>query len=90
MTSTTSSDPGRKRTTYYPWWLDNLAEDVTGEAAAIQGTLHGLEEVRTLVLDARELYENQAFQFTATTAAMASSRSTRVGSKASPPALSSR
>jgi len=64
MTSTTSSDPGRKRTTYYPWWLDNLAEDVTGEGAAIQGTLHGLEEVRTLVLDARELYENHEFQFT--------------------------
>jgi hypothetical protein len=64
MTSTTSSHPGRKRTTYYPWWLDNLAEDVTGEGAAIQGTLHGVEEVRTLVLDARELYENQEFQFT--------------------------
>jgi hypothetical protein len=64
MTSTTSSDPGRKRATYYPWWLDNLAEGVTGEGAAIQGTLHGVEEVRTLVLDARELYENQEFQFT--------------------------
>ena len=64
MTSTTSSDPDRKRTNYYPWWLDNLAEDVTGEGAAMQGTLHGAEAVRTLVLDARELYENQEFQFT--------------------------
>lgn len=64
MTSTTSSDPARKPTEYYPWWLDNLADDVTGEGAAIEGTLHGAEEVRKLVLDARELYEQHAFQFT--------------------------
>jgi len=48
---------------YYPWWLDNLAEDVTGEGAAIQGVLHGAETVRTLVLDARTLYERQEFSF---------------------------
>jgi hypothetical protein len=48
---------------YYPWWLDNLADDVTGEGAAIQGTLHGPEAVRTLVLDARELYEHQELSF---------------------------
>jgi hypothetical protein len=48
---------------YYPWWLDNLADDVTGEGAAIQGSLHGAEAVRTLVLDARELYENQELSF---------------------------
>jgi hypothetical protein len=48
---------------YYPWWLDNLADDVTGEGAAIQGALHGAEEVRTLVLVARELYENQELSF---------------------------
>ncbi|MGA8654936.1 MAG: hypothetical protein WB586_02210 [Chthoniobacterales bacterium] len=64
MTSTTSSDPARERTEYYPWWLDNLADDVTGEGAAIEGTLHGAEEVRKLVLDARELYEQHEFQFT--------------------------
>jgi hypothetical protein len=64
MTSTGSSDPPRKRTDYYPWWLDNLADDVTGEGAAMQGTLHGAEAVRTLVLEARELYEHQEFQFT--------------------------
>lgn len=34
---------------YYPWWLAALAEDVTGEGAAIQGVLQGAEEVRTLV-----------------------------------------
>jgi hypothetical protein len=48
---------------YYPWWLDNLADDVTGEGAAIQGTLQGAEAVRTLVLDARELYEHQELSF---------------------------
>ena len=29
MTSTASSDPTPKRADYYPWWLDNLADDVT-------------------------------------------------------------
>ena len=64
MASPASADPARKRTDYYPWWLDNLADDVTAEGAAMQGTLHGAEGVRTLVLDARELYEDQEFQFT--------------------------
>jgi hypothetical protein len=64
MTSNGSSDSTGKRTSYYPWWLDNLADDVTGEGAAIQGTLRGAEAVRTLVLDARALYEHQTFQFT--------------------------
>ena len=64
MTSTRDSDSPRKRTEYYPWWLDNLADDVTGEGAAIEGTLHGAEEVRKLVLDARELYQQHEFQFT--------------------------
>lgn len=49
---------------YYPWWLDNLADDVTGEGAAMQGVLHGAENVRKLVVDARQVYENQEFQFT--------------------------
>ena len=63
MTSTESRDPVRQSTHYYPWWLDNMADDVTGEGAAIQGTLHGAD-VRILVLDARALYEQQEFQFT--------------------------
>ena len=32
---------------YYPEWLDNLAEDVALEAAAMDGTAHGAEDVRT-------------------------------------------
>lgn len=64
MTSPGSSDSADKRTDYYPWWLDNLADDVTGEGAAMQGIMHGAEAVRRLVLDARELYEHQEFNFT--------------------------
>lgn len=64
MTSTERNDPAPKRTDYYPWWLDNIADDVTGEGAAIEGTIHGAEDVRRLVLDARALYEDHEFQFT--------------------------
>lgn len=48
---------------YYPWWLDNLAEDVTGEGAAMQGVARGAEAVRSIVVAARELYEHQEFTF---------------------------
>ncbi|HEU5256237.1 MAG TPA: hypothetical protein VFU28_09615 [Vicinamibacterales bacterium] len=66
MTSSGTSGPARTRAArgYYPWWLDNLADDVIGEGAAIQDILHGAEAVRKVVLDARELYKNQEFQFT--------------------------
>ena len=64
MKSTGSSNSPGKLSNYYPWWLDKLADDVTGEGAAIEGTLHGSEEVRQLVLDARQLYEQHEFQFT--------------------------
>jgi hypothetical protein len=49
---------------YYPWWLDNMADDITGEGAAMQGVLHGAEWVLRLVVDARELYKHQEFSFT--------------------------
>jgi hypothetical protein len=51
MESAESSNPARKRTArdYYPWWLDRLADDVTGEGAAMQGALQGAENVRRLV-----------------------------------------
>lgn len=64
MISTENNGPTAKTSTHYPWWLDNLAEDVISEGAAIQGTLHGAEVVRRVVLDARALYEHQEFQFT--------------------------
>ena len=61
---TSPSEPSGTHTGYYPLWLDNLADDVTGEGAAMQGVLHGRDCVHKLVTDARTLYENQAFQFT--------------------------
>lgn len=64
MTTTGDSDLTPKRTSYYPWWLDDMADDITGEGAAMQGIVHGAENVRRVVLDARKLYENQEFQFT--------------------------
>ena len=44
---------------YYPQWLDNLADDVTLEAAAMDGTAHGAADVRSIVVTAKQLYENQ-------------------------------
>ena len=64
MTSSSSSDPTRTPGRYYPWWLDNLAEDATGEGAALQGVVQGAESVHKVVTDARVLYENQQVQFT--------------------------
>ena len=48
---------------YYPVWLDNLADDATLEAAAMDGTAHGAEDVRKIVVAAREVYDNQEFRF---------------------------
>jgi hypothetical protein len=65
MTSPENSDPSApKPARYYPWWLDNLADDVTGEGAAMQGVLQGAEFVHKVVTDARKIYENQQMQFT--------------------------
>ena len=58
-----SGDPARRRGDYYPEWLDNLADDVTGEGAAMQGAAQGAEAVRTIVVAARELYEYQEFNY---------------------------
>src|SRR5271163_225315 len=55
MTTADTSNISQKPTSYYPWWLDNLAEDVTGEGAAMQGVLHGAECVHRLVTDARKI-----------------------------------
>jgi hypothetical protein len=58
-----SGDPACRRHDYYPAWLDNLADDVTGEGAAMEGAAQGAEAVRTIVVTARELYEYQDFNF---------------------------
>ncbi|MGZ4526121.1 MAG: hypothetical protein ACXVX7_06620 [Mycobacterium sp.] len=46
---------------YYPVWLDNLANDVTLEAAAMDGTAQGTKDVGAIMVVAREQYENQVF-----------------------------
>lgn len=48
---------------YYPAWLDTLADDVTLEAAAMDGTAHGIEDVRRILVDARQLYDEQEFNY---------------------------
>jgi hypothetical protein len=48
---------------YYPRWLDNLAGNVTMEGAAMNGTAQGAEAVRSIVVSARTLYEDQQFSF---------------------------
>jgi hypothetical protein len=48
---------------YYPEWLDNLADDVTLEAAAMDGTAHGAEDVRAILVVARDQYEHQEFNY---------------------------
>lgn len=48
---------------YYPMWLDNLAEGVTLEAAAMDGAARGAEDVRTILVAARQLYDDQTFSY---------------------------
>ena len=48
---------------YYPWWLDNLADDATLEAAAMNGAAQGAEAVRSITVTAREIHEDQEFSF---------------------------
>ncbi|OBH83391.1 hypothetical protein [Mycobacterium sp. E2989] len=48
---------------YYPAWLDELADDVTLEAAAMDGIAHGVADVGAILVMARQQYENQVFSF---------------------------
>jgi hypothetical protein len=48
---------------YYPWWLDNLADDATLEGAAMDGAAQGAEAVRSITVTAREIYEDQEVTF---------------------------
>jgi hypothetical protein len=41
-----------------------MADDMTGEGAAMQGVVEGAEAVHKIVTDARVLYENQQMRFT--------------------------
>ena len=48
---------------YYPLWLDNLADDVTLEAAAMDGIASGADDVRSIVVAARQFYDHQEFNY---------------------------
>jgi len=48
---------------YYPAWLDNLADDVTGEGPAWDGAIEGAASVHEVVVAAKEIYEFQDFQY---------------------------
>jgi hypothetical protein len=48
---------------YYPWWLDTLAADATGEGAFMEGTAQGADAVRAIVTFARSIYEDQTFDY---------------------------
>jgi hypothetical protein len=48
---------------YYPEWLDNLADDVSLEAAAMDGVARGPDDVHAVMVVAREQYENQVFSY---------------------------
>jgi hypothetical protein len=48
---------------YRPTWLQNLAEDVTLEGSAMDGSVKGADAVRSIVTHIRTLYDRQMFNF---------------------------
>lgn len=66
---TTSDEPNRKlenqapHLTYYPHWLDNLADDVILQGTVFNGELRGAEQVGKMLSFARSLYAFQDFRF---------------------------
>jgi hypothetical protein len=56
-------DPAGRFASYYPAWVDNLADDVTLEGSMLDGAVQGADSVRTLVGGARSLYDRQDFNF---------------------------
>ena len=61
---------------YYPAWLDNLADDVTGEGPAWDGAIQGAAAVHEVVVAAKEIYEFQDFHYAALAGKAVSSRTT--------------
>jgi hypothetical protein len=58
-----SGDESRHDRSYRPAWLDRLAEDVTLEAAVMNGVATGAEAVRTILGFAKTLYDYQEFEY---------------------------
>jgi hypothetical protein len=58
-----NSDRAGTLTDYRPLWLENLADDVTVEGSAMDGSAQGPDAVRTILVAIRGLYEHQEFNF---------------------------
>jgi hypothetical protein len=56
-----SGDPALKD--YYPAWLDNMADEATVEGSMLDGVVVGAENVRSIVLTIKSLYDRQEFKF---------------------------
>ena len=56
-------EPAPGLSDYYPAWLDNLADDVTVEGSLLDGAVQGAEDVRTVLVTIRALYDHQEFKF---------------------------
>jgi hypothetical protein len=48
---------------YYPKWLDNIANDATVEGSMLDGAVQGAAAVRSVVTTIRSLYDRQEFRF---------------------------
>ena len=48
---------------YFPEWVDKMAPDATVEGSMLDGVVVGGEDVRTVVVTIRSLYERQAFKY---------------------------
>lgn len=48
---------------YHPTWLGNLADDVTIEGSAMNGSAQGANGVRAILLAIRGLYDSQTFNY---------------------------
>jgi hypothetical protein len=52
-------DPALKD--YFPVWVNDIADDATLEGSMINGVVVGAEDIRSVVLTIRSLYEHQEF-----------------------------
>lgn len=56
-----SGDPALKD--YYPAWVNNMADEATVEGSMLDGVVVGAENVRSIVLTIKSLYDRQEFKF---------------------------
>ena len=56
-----SGDPALKD--YYPAWVNNMADEATVEGSMLDGVVVGAENVRSIVLTIKSIYDRQEFKF---------------------------